>query len=94
MTSPARSWRRYAGGSQVAVYDLDAGEHRTLLTGTTPKFVPGGYLAFWRDGSLWAAPFDSDALETKGEPRPVVEDVLTDSSFGFAYYDRREPQSR
>ena len=41
------------GERQVAVYDFDTGERRTLLLGTSPQFVSSGHLVFWRDNALW-----------------------------------------
>ena len=61
--------------SQVAVYDLETGEWTNLLSGTTPFFATTGHLVFWRDDSLWAAPFDLDRLEVRGDPVEVVESV-------------------
>ena len=71
--------------SQVAVYDFDTGQHWVLLSGTSPQFTTSGHLIFFRDGSLWAVPFDPDRLEMRGEPRPVVEGVGV-NSLGFAHY--------
>ena len=70
---------------QVAVYDFSTMEQRTLVSGTSPEFMPPEHLVFWRDGSLWAVPFDPDALEVRGDPRPVVEGVQANSN-GFADY--------
>ena len=72
--------------SQVAVYDFDTGERQTLLPGTSPQFATSGHLVFWRQGSLWAVPFDPDRLQVTGQPLPVVENVLA-NSVGFASYD-------
>ena len=69
----------------VAAYDLDTGQRHTLLRGTTPQFAPSGHLIFYRDGSLWAAPFDPGRLEVSGEPRPVVEGVGA-NNVGLAFY--------
>ena len=63
------------GTEQVAVYDFETGQRKTLLPGTTPRFATTGHLIFWRDGSLWAVPFDPDRLEVQGDPVPVVEGV-------------------
>ena len=72
--------------SLVAVYDSDTGEHRTLVPGVSPQFAGSGHLMFWRDGSLWAAPFDPERLDLVGTPVPVVEGVWTGAS-GFGGYD-------
>ena len=43
--------------------------------GTSPTHVASGYLVFFRDGSLLAAPFGRDRLETSGPATKVVEKV-------------------
>ena len=78
----------YAGAgneSQVAVYDADTGQRRTLLTGTSPQFGSSGHLVFWSEGSLWAVPFDADRLEVRGVPRSIEQDVAADRR-GLAEY--------
>ena len=69
-----------SGDSQLAVYDLATQQRTDLLPGTTPSCAATGHLVFWRDGSLWAVPFDPDRLEVEGSPVLVVEGV---SSHGF-----------
>ena len=68
---------------QVAVYDFDSDERRILLPGRSPTYVASGHLVFWRDSSLWAVPFDSDRLEVRGNPVPVVERVHASASGGW-----------
>ena len=71
--------------SQVAVYDNDSGQHRTLVPGVAPQFAQSGHLMFWRAGSLWAVPFDPDLLELSGTPAPVVDGVWSNAA-GFGGY--------
>ena len=78
-------WSGVRNASQVAVYDLDSGQRRPLLAGTSPRFAASWHLVFWREGSLWAAPFDPDALELRDDPIPLVEGVQASGS-GFAGY--------
>ena len=78
-------WHGSPDASQVVVYDLDTGQQRILLAGTLPQFATSGHLLFFREGSLWAVPFDPDRLEVEGEPRPVVEGVRV-NFLGWAYY--------
>lgn len=66
------------------------------LTGGAPKVIHrGGYFArysasghllFMQAGTLFALPFDLDALETRGAPEPVVEGVQTSTSTAGASY--------
>ena len=78
-------WTGDRSTAQVAVYDFDAGERKSLLTGTSPTFAASGHLIFWRDDSLWAAPFDTDRLDVSGDAVPVVEGVRANIS-GFTLY--------
>ena len=66
-----------ASGAQVEVYDFDTGQRTPLLSGALPQFATSGHLVFWRDDSLWAVPFDPDALVVQGDPIPVVEGIAT-----------------
>ncbi len=61
-------------GAQVALYDFESGEYRELFDGALPKFA-AGHILFAREDSLWAVPFDEDALEPRGDPFLVQEDV-------------------
>jgi len=69
----------------VAVYDFAKDERTDLIPGTSPMFVPSGHLVFWRDGSLWAVPFDPDRLKVRGDPVLVVDGVQSFSSGVAAY---------
>ena len=62
---------------QVAVYDFETGQRTTLLPGTSPRFATTGHLIFWREGSLWAVPFDPDRLAVEGTPVVVVDRVAS-----------------
>jgi Tol biopolymer transport system component len=61
--------------NRIAV--LPAGETtpKVLTAGTDAVWVSTGHLVFWRDGGLWAAPFDVARTALTGEPVPVVQDV-------------------
>ena len=71
--------------SHVAVYDFNTGERRTLLSGTSPQFAASGHLVFWREGALWAVPFDPDRLTVQGDPLPIEHEVQANPS-GVADY--------
>jgi len=61
----------------IFVRDLDGGAAKELVDGgRSPRYVESGHLTFVRRGTLFAVPFDLDALEVKGEPVPVVEGVF------------------
>ena len=73
--------------AQVAVYDFETEQRTNLLLGTKPAFSPTGHLIFWRDGSLWAVPFDPDRLDVEGDPIAVVEGVSDDYDGAYALAD-------
>ncbi|HUF68695.1 MAG TPA: hypothetical protein VMM79_08550, partial [Longimicrobiales bacterium] len=62
-------------GDQVAVLPDGESQWRILTEGSSPQYVPSGHVVFYRDGSLWAAPFDLGRLELDGEPVPVIPSV-------------------
>lgn len=73
-------------GTDVDVLDLATGERRLVIrNAASPKYVPTGQLVFARASTLFAAPFDLDALEVSGEVVPVVEGLAL-HRFGGAQY--------
>jgi Tol biopolymer transport system component len=73
--------------SRTVVLNLATQERKTLLTGIGyARFVPAtrrgasrGYLVYWQNGALFAAPLDLRRLEVGGA-RPVADGVLGSSS--------------
>jgi len=77
-----------ASESSIALLDLETGEHRALLSGGyNAKYVPTGHIVFVRDTTLFAAPFDLDAMVITGTEFPVVEGLSVNSQLGWAQYD-------
>ena len=70
---------------EVAVVSLDTGAQQTLVRGTDGAVTPSGHLAFGREASLWAVPFDPGRLTVSGEPTPMVEGVQVNAG-GWAQY--------
>ena len=68
-------WSTSLDDARIAVRSLETGEQRVLVDGTSPRYAPTGHIIFGRDGSLWAVPFDVDALEVTGPITPVLEGV-------------------
>ncbi len=72
----------YDDGSIEAVR-LDSGDRKVLVRGGTfPVFLPGGYLLYLRQKTVFAVPFDPATLEVGGEPRPVLTSVFASGGFG------------
>ena len=63
--------------AQVAVFDLETGQHRVLIpSGTYPRYVSTGHLVYVVGGTLYATRFDLRRLEVTGPAVPVLEGVL------------------
>jgi serine/threonine-protein kinase len=71
--------------TEVYVYDMEAGEVRKLVEEAgLAWYVPSGHLIYVRrDGGVFAAPFDHEALTMSGAAVPVLGELRT-SQFGFA----------
>jgi eukaryotic-like serine/threonine-protein kinase len=70
------------GNPQVAVYSLQTGKSRMLVTGSDPVYSPTGHLIYSQAGALMAAPFDSQRLEVTGPATPVVQGLTEYSANG------------
>ena len=61
----------------VAVLNRQTGEHQVLVeNASSPVYVPTGHLAFVRDGSLLAVPFDPERLKVTGEPLTAIDHIF------------------
>ena len=82
-----------AGATRHVALRLESGETRILAERSHGQFAPGGYLVFWREGSLWGMRFDTDRLQTAGAAVPMAESVQdTDST--VIHYDVGADRSR
>lgn len=71
----------------IRLADLETGEVRTLIErGYAGRYVASGHILFMRSATLWAAPFDLDALETSGPAVPVVQGIQATVAQGYAHY--------
>ena len=92
---PAGKGILYTGHTNVDNFD-DATLMVMPLSGGTPKviykggyfgrYVASGHLLFVRSGTLFAMPFDLQALEARGEPLPAIQGVNTSTSTGGVFY--------
>lgn len=76
----------------IEVMSLQDRRRKTLIQGGSYGRYVGssaghGYLIYYNRGSLFAAPFDLDALETHGPPVPVLEGIQYNDQTGFAHLD-------
>jgi len=64
------------------------GERKTVLErASMARYVPTGHLIFGRQGFLFAVPFDIDKLEMRGQPVPVLENVMGMRNSGVVHAD-------
>ena len=80
--------------ADIVAYTIATGQRKTVLHGGFyARYLPGGYMVYVNEGSLFAVPFDLQRLETTGQPVPILEGVLTGAgSQGaqFAFSDNGE----
>jgi serine/threonine-protein kinase len=70
--------------AQVVVKPLPSGDPKVVLRGggTMPRYVETGHLTIVRGGTMFAVPFDVNALETQGSPVPVADNITTIATVG------------
>jgi serine/threonine-protein kinase len=67
---------------------LKTGEVRVLHRGGYyGRYLPGGWLVYISQGTLFGVKFDADRLLTLGAPVPVVEDVAANPVTGGGQFD-------
>jgi len=71
---------RSRAGLYVASLASGARKQLTAAASSSAVFVPSGHLLYRRDRYLVAHPFDVDALEFTGDPRPIADDVWYEPS--------------
>ncbi len=60
----------------IAVADMETGEHEILVRGVFARYAASGHLVYvTADGTLLAAPFDHDGLQLAGDPVALTEGV-------------------
>ncbi len=75
-------------GFDVELWSFESRERKLLVKdGSYARLAPTGHLLFVRDSALMAQAFDENALDVKGEPTKMVEDVHFDRLTGAAFYD-------
>ena len=62
-------------GFQVAVQSLESDERIDLFAGNSAQYVSTGHIVYALENTLFAVPFDCDALEATGERVPLVDGV-------------------
>ncbi len=73
----------FFGHASVLVAKMNSGESKVLVENAYfGRYIPGGYLAYVSQGTLFVAPFDLDSLKLSGPAVPVIHDIQSDISNG------------
>ena len=71
--------------NHVVALSLETGKWHTLVeAGTTPHYLPTGYLVYGLSGALLAVNFDLEGLKITGSPVRVLEGILTRSGAEYS----------
>src|ERR1700735_153821 len=71
--------------ARVEAVPLDKGVPKVLVENAYfARYLPGGYLAYVSQGTVFAAPFDAKELKITGTAIPILQGVDTDISSGSA----------
>ena len=74
--------------ASIAVVSLTDSSRKTIARGgTSARYLPSGHVVYTNRNTMFAIPFDVEALETRGTPVPVLNDVAYDLAAGLAQYD-------
>jgi serine/threonine-protein kinase len=73
--------------AEIGLLDLQTKTWKTVIRGGAfARYVPTGHIAFARNGSVLAVPFDPGAADVMGTPIVVVADVMTEPGSGAAQF--------
>jgi len=63
--------------SRIEAISLEDGSRTPLFhANSSLQYSATGHILFWREGSIFAMPFDPDGLEVTGGPIPIAEGVV------------------
>jgi len=72
-------------GSSIELLSLDTMQRKVLHRGGSyPQLVPGDFLVFVREATVYAARLNTDGWELRSAPVPIIEGVRFDSGHGGA----------
>jgi len=79
----ASSNNNFFGQASVQAADLATGQAKVLVENASfGRYLPGGYLAYFSQGTCFVAPFDPKALKLTGPAIPVLQSLDSDISNG------------
>ena len=63
-------------GWRIDSFDVSSRRRRTVVeSGTLPLYTASGHLTYFREGQMFAAPFDASSLEITGPARPLLDNL-------------------
>jgi len=81
----------FFGHANVVAAPLDTGVMKVLVENAYfGRYLPGGYLTYVSQGSLFMVPFDAQSLKVTGTAIPVLKGVVADASNGSAQFSAAE----
>ena len=78
--------RRTDTEHRIVLVDVRTGEQQVLFQGSTPRYATSGHIVYWRQGALWAVPFDDVRREVTGSATPVLEGVAFEAITHRAHF--------
>ena len=88
--SRTASFGAEAEGDALFVASLDFTTNKMLMNTSANVIHASGHLLFMRGGTLLAQRFDESALELKGDPVTVADNVINDPGFNLAVFSASE----
>jgi eukaryotic-like serine/threonine-protein kinase len=61
---------------KIMLQSLQSGERKELIEGNTARYLPTGHVVYASGNSLFAVPFDLNALKISGKPVSLVEGIV------------------
>jgi serine/threonine-protein kinase len=80
----------FSGFDDASIEVMSLGDHHKKMLmrgGTYGRYLPSGHLLYINRGTLFAVPFDLGALEVRGAPTPVLNQVAYSSNNGDAEFE-------
>jgi serine/threonine-protein kinase len=79
-----------ASENVIKIVDLESGQSEVVHRGGThARYTASGHLLYWREATVFGAPFDLKTMKMTGIPVPVLQGVLGNSE-GGAHFDVAE----
>ncbi len=83
----ASSDNNFFSHANVEAASVKDGKSRVLVENSYyGRYLPGGYLAYVSQGTLFVAPFDVNALKLTGTAIPILQHIASDLSNGGAQF--------